>query len=502
MHAAQSVVIRGGRVMDIAHRGAPLLDILVLDGVIHEIGPPGLAAPAGVVEVDATDRLLIPGLVNGHTHAHGALGKGLVPDRSTLELFLTMVPALSGNRSLEDKYLTAQLAACEMVRKGCTTCMDLFAEFPLPTVEGVDAVARAYGDVGMRAVIAPMMADRTLYQALPGLMDALPEGLREEVAGLSMAPHEASLEASERILRDWSHDTSRIRPALAPTIPMHCSDAFLQGCDRLARDHGVSLQTHLAESKSQAIRGMERYGRTLTAHLEELGLLGPHLSAAHGVWLDDDDMARLAHHGSAVVHNPLSNLRLGSGLAPLRSMLDRGMTVGLGTDAANTSDTQNMFEVTRIASYLSRIQLPDHDRWLGSDEVLRLATEGSAQALGFGDSIGRLAVGAHADIVFLRLDHIDYWPLRDPVMQVVNTESGGAVDSVMVDGRLILDHGRFTTIDEARLRADVERAVERLDPASEGAMAFAHRVREFVGAFCVANTCSHYHVERRLDPHS
>lgn len=499
MHTAASTVIRGAKLIDVCARRLDPADLLIVDGLIEAIGPPGMQAPGDARVIDGADRMLIPGLVNGHTHSHGALGKGFVDERSTLELFLTLAPALGRAYSLEDKYLSAKLAACEMVRKGCTTCLDMFGEFPLPSAEGIRAVASAYEEVGMRAVIAPMMADRSLYAALPGLMESLPEDLRAQVAKIQAAPYEASLAVCREMLDGWSFNRNRIRPALAPTIPMHCSDDFLRGCDRLAREYDVALQTHLAESKSQAVRGFERYGKTLTAHLDELGLLGSHVSAAHGVWLDGDDLKRLADHGASVIHNPLSNLRLGSGLAPVRQMLARGLNVGLGSDAANTSDTQNMFEVTRIASYLSRIQLPDQQQWLGCDEVFDAVTRGNARALGFGDRIGRIVVGACADLVFLRLDHVDYWPLRDPLLQMVHGESGAAVDSVMIDGQMVLEHGRFKTFDEAALRRDVELAVERIDREAAGGVAFAASVRRYVGAFCVANHCAHYHVERRAD---
>ncbi|HYE92756.1 MAG TPA: amidohydrolase family protein, partial [Terriglobales bacterium] len=152
-------VVRGGRVLDARRRRAELADILIEDGAIREIGPPGLAAPEGATVVDARDRLVIPGLINAHTHAHGALVRGLAGDRVPLELLLNQAAVLNGSRTLEDKYLSAQLSAIEMIRKGCTACYDMFVEIPSPSVEGVHAVARAYGDVGLRAVIAPMMGE-------------------------------------------------------------------------------------------------------------------------------------------------------------------------------------------------------------------------------------------------------------------------------------------------------------------------------------------------------
>lgn len=480
-----ATIVRGGRVLDIGGHRAEPADILIAGDTIREIGRPGMAAPAGAAEIDARDRLLIPGLVNAHTHAHGALARGLVPDRAPLEVLLTSSAAVNGHRALEDKYLAAQLSAIEMVRRGCTACYDLFVEVPLPTVEGVQAVARAYHDVGLRAVVAPMMADRTLWQALPGLLESLPEPARRQVEPTRTGPWQASIQACREILGTWPFDRARVRPALGPTIPLHCSDEFLIACRDLARQFDVGLQTHLAESKWQAVLGRKKYGRTLTAHLGGLGLLGPRFSGAHAVWLEADDIKRLADAGASVAHNPLSNLRLGSGVAPVRQMLDGGLRVGVGTDSASSSDTQNMFEATRLAAYLSRAQTLDFTRWLTVDEALGMATVGSAGVLGMQDQIGRLAPGFKADLVFLDLSNVNYVPLNDVMLQLVNGESGAAIDRVMIDGRLVLDRGRLLTVDEARVRAEAEAATARLRAANAETLALARSLEGFVGAFCL-----------------
>jgi cytosine/adenosine deaminase-related metal-dependent hydrolase len=485
-------VIRGGRVLDIAGHRAEPADVLIDGDTIREIGRPGLAAPQGARTLDARDRLLIPGLVNAHTHGQGGLTRGLVPDRVPLELLLTVSGALNSNRSVEDKYLTAQLSAIELVHKGCTACYDLNVEYPLPSVDGIQAAARAYHDVGIRAVVAPMMADRTLWQALPGLLDALPEAARRQVEKLSTAPWPASVEACREILRTWPFDRAGVRPALGPTIPLHCSDEFLAACRDLAREFEVGIQTHLAESKTQAVVGRRKYGTTLTGHLGKLGLLGPRFSGAHGVWLDRDDIRRLADAGASVAHNPISNLRLGSGVAPARMMLEGGLTVGIGTDSAASSDTQNMFEAIRLAAYLSRVRSLDHRRWLSAEETFTMATVGSARVLGMGDLIGRLAPGFKADIAFLDLTNIGFVPLNDVLLQIVNGESAAAVDSVMIGGRLVLERGRLTTVDEGRVRAQAEVAAARLRHANAASMAAARELEGFVGAFCLSQVREPY----------
>jgi guanine deaminase len=494
-------VLRGGRVIDWDTRALTPVDLLLDRGSIAAIGPPGLPAPADALEVPAGDALLVPGLVNAHTHAHGALAKGLVAERAPLEVFLATSGALNGGRGTEDKYLSALLSAVEMLRKGCTACYDLAADLPLPSEEGMHAVARAYRDAGMRAVVAPMMADRTLYQALPGLLEAMPPPLREQARALAAAPQDASVAACERILARWPFDRERVAPALGPTIPLHCSDEFLVACHRLSAEHGVALQTHLAETRSQATLGVQRYGESLVAHLARIGVLDERTSAAHAIWIDDDDIARLADAGVKVAHNPLSNLRLGSGVAPVRRMLERGVCVGIGTDAANTSDGQNCFEAMRLAAYLSRLVTPRTDAWLSTQEAFILATQGSARVLGFGDRLGRLAPGYKADIVFLDLGHINYVPLGDAGTQLVYGENGAAVKSVMVDGAFVLRDGVLLTVDEAALRRRAQQALERLVEANAAQREAAQGLAQVVGTFCLGQAHVGHPVHRSLHAH-
>jgi guanine deaminase len=493
---ASSVVIRGGLLVDAAARAALPADILIVGDTVAEVGAPGLAAPPDARRVDATDRLLIPGLINAHTHSHANLPRS-AGDRVTLELALHLNPAIRGNQTAEDKYLAALLGAAEMIRKGCTACYDLFYEFPSPSMEGVEVVAQAYLDAGMRAVIAPMLASHSLYRAVPGLLDAIPEPHRARLAGGDpSAADAANLAVSRRLLERWRFDRDRVLPALAPTIPLHCSDALWREAAALARAHGAGLHTHLAESKVQALAGMERYGRTLTAHLQALGVLGPNFTAAHGVWLDDDDVRRLADAGASVVHNPGSNMRYGSGLAAVRRMLDGGLNVGIGTDSRSCSDNLNMFEAMRLASFTSRARGPDYRRWLGTEEVFAMATEGSARALGFAGRLGRIAPGYKADTVFLDRRNMNYVPLNDVTSQIVNAEDGTAVDSVMIGGRMVLDHGRFTTLDYHGLAGRAERAMERLRNVNAEARDLARRLEPVVGSFCMALACHPYHVQR------
>ena len=490
-----ATIIRGGRVLDVRAHRADMADMLVTGDTITEIGAPGMPAPTDATVVDATGLLLHPGLINAHTHAHGNLAKGM-GDRWTLELLLTAGTWISGNRTLEDKHLSAKIGAAEMALKGCTASYDLTAEFPAPTPEGLHAVASGYAAVGMRAVVAPMVADHTFYEAIPGLMEVLPPALRPDVDKLRPAPWKTSVDNMRRALAEWKLDREQIRPAVAPTIPHHCSDEFIRACVALAAEHGVGMHTHVAESKVQAIVGLQRYGKTLTAHLDDLGVVTDRFTVAHGVWLDEDDMRRLGDRGASVAHNPGSNMRLGNGLADMRAMLERRVNVGIGTDGANCSDNLNMYEAMRLASFASKAQGPDVERWVTTDEVAVAATEGSARALGFEGLIGRLAPGYKADIVFVDLGHVNWIPFNDPINQLVHTEDGGAVIHVMIGGRMVVRDRRLTTIDVAALARDAENARERLARLNAPGKALYERLADVVGRFCPGLAHTPYHITR------
>lgn len=489
------ILIQGGRLADPATRRAEPADILVEDGVIRAVGA-GLAAPEGTRMVDAAGCLLHPGLINAHTHGHGALARG-TGDRWTLELLLAAAPWIGGGRALADKKLAAQINAAEMVLKGCTAAYDLYAEVPLPTAEGLDAVAEAYAGIGMRAVIAPMVADTTVWQAIPGLRDALPEELRARVDGLRLPPGEATVAAMRGVLANWRWGAKDIRTAVAPTIPHHCSDAFLCGCRDLAREFGVGLHSHVGESKVQALVGIRRYGMTLLGHMDALGLVGPGFTVAHGIWLDEDDLRRLRDAGGALAHNPGSNMKLGNGMFALRRALDLGVTVGIGTDGSNSSDNQNMYEAMRAASLLSRVRTPDPRAWASAEEVYAAATTGSAKALGFSD-IGAIAPGMKADIVFLDLASINWIPHHWSVNQMVHVEDGTGVRHVMIGGRFVVRDRRLLTIDLARLAAEAEAARERLEALNAQSKDLFDRLEPVVASFCPALAAQPYRVRGYL----
>ena len=453
------LILRGGLSLDPEDDTAVPADILIVDGRIAAVLAPGETVTGDAEVVDASDRLLIPGLVNAHTHSHLAFAKG-IQDRWTLELHLNAGPWTNVLFTHEERRLATLLSAAEMLSKGCTAAYDLHFEIPEPSPEGMTTVAAAYREAGMRVLIAPMIADRSIWQAVPGLLEAAAPA---EPLGLA-SPRQPDdvLDDVARLVRGWSSPAVEAGLALAPTIPHHCSDELLAGCARLSRETGVRLHMHLAESKLQAVVGETRYAKSLTAHVAALGLLSDRFTAAHAVWLDDEDFDVLASAGAHVAHNPGSNLRLGSGIAAVRRMLDRGLTIGIGTDASSCADGLNMFEATRTAALVSNVMSGDPRRWLTSQEAFRMATVGGAKAMGLENDIGRLRPGFLADIVFLDLGHLNYIPLNNALQQVMYLETGAAVRRVMVGGKTVFADGTFSGFDMATLRRQVEAAVQSI----------------------------------------
>jgi guanine deaminase len=492
MNGQGTIVIRGGRLIDAKAHAATLADILIEGEEIREVGAPGLSAPEGARLIDAAGKALMPGLVNAHTHSQGVLGKAMA-DHWNLELLLNGGGWIIADRNHEDKYLSAQLGAVEMVLRGCTACYDLFNEFPFATLEGHAAVGRAYADIGIRATIAPMMGDITFYDSVPGLLDALPAPLRAEVEKIEAAPIEALAKAARQMLEEWPFDREQINIALAPTIPLLCSDDFLTLARDIAREHDALLHTHMAESRVQMASGLETYGTTLTAHFETLGLLSERFTAAHAVWITREDMKRLGGAGASVAHNPSSNMRLGSGLADVRPMVEAGVNVGIGTDAGNCGDHLNMFENMRLAAYTSRVKDHDNGDWLTTGEVFAMATEGSAKAMGFKGRLGRIAPDYKADIVFLDLKDVALVPLNDIVNQLVLCSNGSAVESVMVGGRMVVEGGRVVAIDTDKLMAAAEAARERLYAVRSERRKLADALEIPVATYCNGLARAYHH---------
>ncbi|WP_158639142.1 amidohydrolase [Elioraea rosea] len=488
-------MLEGGLVLDPSRTHPVRADVLIEGDTISAIAAPLSVSDTSIRRVDARRRLVVPGLVNTHTHSHFTLAKGLNPGW-TLERHQNAAPWVTGGATAEDLHLSATLAAAEMILRGCTSCYDMVVHPPVPTEDGLAAIAAGYDAVGMRAVIAMSIADMTFWEAIPGLIAAMPDSARQRLEALRAAPGDATLAGCRQVLSTWR--SRRVRAAIAPTIPLLCSDAFLTAAARLAREFDVGLHTHVAESEVQARVARQRYGTSLVGHLDRLGYLGPDLLAAHAVWLDADDITLLAEKGVSVAHNPASNLRLGNGIASIAAMRAAGIRIGLGTDACTCSDQLNMFEAMRMAALVSRAGARNAGDWLSPHDVFAMATTIGGEILGV-PRLGRIEARAPADLVLLDLDQIAYVPLNDALTQLVFNESGAGVDSVMVAGEWVLENRRFTRLDYDRLVARVHDANAAARQRTAHDRPFYEMIDPIVGLFCSGLSMKSSLLDRHLD---
>jgi len=219
----------------------------------------------------------------------------------------------------------------------------------------------------------------------------------------------------------------------------------------LARANNTAFHTHILETKVQAVAGQEFYGKTLVQYMHDLGLLNRNTTIAHGVWVTDADIALLGEAKCSVVHNTLSNMKLSSGIAPARKLIDGGVNLALGTDGISTSDTPRMFDAMRAAGHLHNITTPDYDAWLSAHEVMHAATLGGAHSALLEDDIGSLEVGKKADLVIMDLRNANFVPLNDARKHLIYSENGSSVETVIVDGEIVVRDGLLTKVDEDAL---------------------------------------------------
>ncbi|MGH7264014.1 MAG: amidohydrolase family protein [Candidatus Rokuibacteriota bacterium] len=481
------ILIRGGRVLTEAQAAPAAVDVLVDGDRVARVGADLPAAP-GTRVIEARGRLVIPGLVNGHTHAHNVLAKGAI-DGLPLEIWVQYLAARVANRTPRDIYVGAAIGAIEMLRTGTTCACDMAQVTPWPTDEGLDAVARAYVDVGLRVSIAAQVFDLSFVESLAGLEAALPADLRAAVVRPRAYPTAEVLATVRGAIARWHGAADgRVRFGVGPNLITLCSEAFLEECGALSRAGDLTLQTHLSETKAEAYTARQRYGMRAAEKLAALGLLGPRTLLAHSVWLDERELDLIADAGAMVAHNPVSNLKLGAGIAPVAGMRRRGITVALGTDGAASNDNQNMFYPLRLAAILPRVVDPEYADWPGAADALRMATVDGARAAGFADRVGRIAPGWKADLTVLDLGSSYFHPANDLVRQLVYCEVGSSVRTVLVDGRVVLDEGRVTTVDEAALLAEADEVGRRVAAEMEGRAADVRRLEPYVRrAYLAAN---------------
>ncbi|HZU14233.1 MAG TPA: amidohydrolase [Chloroflexota bacterium] len=425
-------------------------DIRIEDGRIADLG-----TIEGDETLDATDRLVAPGLINTHCHSNENYFKGLF-DNLPLELWLLFsYPILAApQQTPREIYVRTMLGCIEMLKTGCTAVVDFLYEMPDTTPDSVAAALQAYQDCGMRVLLTIGYADKVYYETTPLSMDLLTPQLKRRIDDTPLNSPDENIALVDEVRRRWHGVGERIAIGLGPSGPQRCSDRQLELSADYAAEHDLQIHIHTLETKMQAYTGHLYYGKTIIEHLHDLDFLSPRVSLNHAVWLTERDIDLLAQSGAGTTHNLLSNFKLGSGISPVPEMLARGIPVSLGTDGKSSNDSQDMYEVLKAVALLHKTQQPEFERWLGAPDAWRMATEFGARSLGMSENLGHIAVGERADLVLFDLNSVPFTPLNNPLHQLVYCLPSHVVHTVLVEGEVVVRGGKLTRVNEDALLAE------------------------------------------------
>jgi 5-methylthioadenosine/S-adenosylhomocysteine deaminase len=438
---------------------------IVIDGNRLAYVGPAQWTPRGPFDrsIEGGRMIAMPGMINSHCHSPANLVRGLMPSKP-LEIWRAYYRASLRDMREEDFYASAFLGGMEMLKTGTTTVLDHFFGNQACRFMGAGAAIHAMRDLGLRHVVALTLSDKNYEETIP--LGSAAAAMDDEIKRMSQSeakPTQAWLDDCEAFIEAFHAPDKLTTACPGPSAVQRCTDELLVESANMARTKGLPIHIHLAETKAQQVMGRQLYGKSLLQHLNSLGLLDSNLSLAHSIWIDQGDAELFAGRGVTAVHNPASNLRLGSGVAPIRKYLAAGARVALGTDGAASNDGQNMFDAVRLAGLIHNQAGTDFAQWTSPQQALAMATCNGADA--FGLDAGVLASGKLADVTLLRRDTPAFTPLNDLMGQLVFCENGSSVDTVIVNGEIVVESGRLTRTDEQEVLDLATKARQRLDPS-------------------------------------
>lgn len=400
------------------------VDIFIEGNRIKKIGK-GINGEASLT-IDATGKAVIPGLINGHTHAAMTLFRGFADDMKLMPWLEERIWPNEAKLTREDVYWGSKLACLEMIKSGTTTFLDMYQKF--------SATADAVEEMGIRGFLSPTCFD-----------------------WFDPVQTEKGKQECERHYKQAEAYGPRVRYTVGPHAIYTVSGPFLQWIDRFAREKNVLIHLHLSETEGEVKNSIEKFGLSPVRYLYKLGVLSPRLVIAHGIYVDDDEIRMLADHDVKVVHNPASNLKLASGIRfKFKEMKDAGIKVGLGTDGCSSSNNLDMIETMKLASLIGKAWRKDPET-LTAREMLDAATSVGADILGL--DAGRLEEGALADLVLVDLKIPAFTPNFNFVSNLVYAANGSCVDTVICDGKVLMQ-GRKVPHEEEIMEEAARRAYD------------------------------------------
>lgn len=390
--------------------------------------------------IDAAGKLLLPGFVQTHIHLCQTLFRGRADDMELLDWLKERIWPLEAAHDEESVYYSALLGIGELIRSGTTTILDM------ETVHHTASAFRAIEESGIRAIAGKVMMDHGTE---------VPARLQERT--------EQSLQESVDLLVTWHGKANgRIGYAFSPRFVVSCTEELLLGVRDLSRQYRVKVHTHAAENRGEIALVERERGMRNVVYLDHLGLASPDLILAHCVWLDETEKEIIRTRGVKVTHCPGSNLKLASGIAEVPDLRGRQIAVGLGADGAPCNNTLDMFQEMRLTAL---IQKPaEGPTAMDARTVLRMATRGGAEVLGLKEQIGSIEPGKKADLILLDLDEFHSYPSYDvdPYSRIVYSAGRSDVDTVIIDGRLVMQGKRLLTLDKTGILREADRSIRRL----------------------------------------
>jgi 5-methylthioadenosine/S-adenosylhomocysteine deaminase len=420
------ILIKNGHVitMDSKRRVFKRGSVAIEDTKISAVGE-DIRGPAEVV-IDASGKAVLPGLINAHTHLSMTLLRGVADDMPLMDWLETQIWPIERNLTGQDCYVGALLGCLEMIKSGTTCFADQYFF--------MEEVARAVEEAGLRAVLSYGIIEKD-----------------------DPKRRESELRAGEKLVKTCHGKADRrILTMFGPHAAYTCSPGCLERVKKLAKKYGVGIHIHLAESRDEVDSIVKKYGKRPVEHLEAIEFLGPEVLAAHCIWLNEREIEILRRHGVKPVHNPVSNMKIACGVAPVPEMLAAGIPVALGTDGAASNNTLDMFNEMKFAALLSKVHKFEPTA-LPAQKVLEMATINGAIGVGLQNEIGSLEVGKRADVVLVDLRRPHFAPLHSVVSHLVYSAVGSDVDTVIVDGKVVMRDRKVLTLDEGRV---LERAQE------------------------------------------
>lgn len=430
------IIIEGGTLLTMVDEKGPVHDarIIISDDTIKEVSTCHKSPVPETHEIiHAENTIILPGLINSHSHSPMTIFRGMADDLPLKEwLYEHIFPAEATHLNPDTVYWGSLLACLEMIASGTTTFVDgyFFA----------DGIVRATAKAGIRALLAQ------------GVIDFPAPGVPESKENINIA-----FEFIER----WIHFSDLITPGLFCHSPLTCSEETLREAWDISSRFNLPMQLHLSETQEEVKEIEKRTGLRPVFYLDNLGILNSRLIAAHVIYLNEEEIGLLAKRDTKVVHCPESNMKLGSGIAPIHTMLEKGITIGLGTDGCASNNNLDLFGEMDAAAKLSKVVRGD-PTVLDSKRVLKMATHGGAQVIGLADRIGTIEVGKKADIIIVDTTPPHMIPMYNPYSQIVYSATGADVRDVIINGKIVYRDRDFTTLDRANIINEMRRISQKI----------------------------------------